>query len=451
MRNINITFYPLLTLLVSYVAASPIYESRQLVPRGTAPLWNESGPNVRDVKQVKVLNCWWAASSLAVLISSQQWIENMVKYGNGSSMVGQSWPTDSTVQVTVWNPNSGQQQTFETDHDYISQTEDHPDGNWWHDAVGQGAKAMGKTDSFAGVISGENPDWDPESGSAKIGLKILTGFETESKYREFISVDEFFSYCEKASSGTPVIFNTLSKDDVKTTVPQLGHSHDYAVYNGTTNSDGDRVIWARNSWGSTDMFKLSDVYENSYQIVHLRDWNVLGGGPFDTTHQDGSSADTNANATTSANATDSATSTGVGNDTATATATTDAAGNNSTATAVDNTASTTVSDADASTSSAPGQPVTSQPAGTSAAAPATASSSATAPETSSGGSTSSPWQWTSILPGWSTTYPSTPSATNQGLVVIEAALTPESDEEERSEDEDGNVECKWNNADGACQ
>ncbi|WWC70610.1 uncharacterized protein I206_104561 [Kwoniella pini CBS 10737] len=393
MQQSTLLFCCILPFLLSYVAAKPILQPRQLERRGVAPLWNESGPSVRDVKQVKTLNCWWAASSLAVLMSSQKWVEDMVKYGNGSSMTGQSWPKDSTVQVTVWNPNSGSKETFTADQNYISQTEDHPNGNWWHEAIGQGAKAMGKTDSFIGVISGSNPDWDPKSGSATIGLKILTGFETDSSYQQFLTIDEFFELAKKASTGTPVIFNTLSKEQVGITIPQLGHSHDYAIYNGSINPNGERVIWARNSWGSTDAFKLEDVYNNSYQIIHLRDWNVLGSGPTDMTHQD--APDVSTNGTTSTNSTSIPSSTQTNTDDTSTTASTGSAGSvsdaASTSSAMPTGETTTTSDSIASPSS-----------GTSQAAGSADVGTTSAPSTSDGANI---LPWTSTLPGSSWTLP----------------------------------------------
>ncbi|WWC62392.1 uncharacterized protein I303_104988 [Kwoniella dejecticola CBS 10117] len=415
MRQPALLFSSILPFLITFVAAKPIYQPRQLERRGIAPLWNESGPHVRDVKQVKTLNCWWAASSLAVLMSSQKWVEQMVRYSNGTSMTGLSWPEDSAVQVTVWNPNSGQQETFTADHNYISQTEDHPNGNWWHDAIGQGARAMGKTDSFAGVISGANPDWDPKSGSATVGLKILTGFDTDAQYTQFLSIDEFFELAQKAAGGTPVIFNTLAEEDIGVTSPQLGHSHDYAIYNGSTDSEGDRVIWARNSWGSTDAFKLQDVYDNSYQIIHLRSWNVLGGGPADTTHEA-------VPETPAANGTDTATPGANATDTSASQPNATATGSNSTATDSPDTGanSTTPSTGAASAASAPapagGSAATSEAASQSAAgsasqpvqsgaassAPAAGAGAPTAPPAAGGGDTPS---WTSTLPGSAWTFP----------------------------------------------
>ncbi|WVW84494.1 hypothetical protein I302_106528 [Kwoniella bestiolae CBS 10118] len=440
----NLTIFSILTFLVSFVAASPIYQPRQLVPRAAAPLWNESGPRVKDVRQVKVLNCWWAASSLAVLMSSQKWIENMVRYSNGSSMTGQSWPSDSTVQVTVWNPTNFQQETHVADHSYISQTEDFPTRNWWHDSIGQAARAMGKTSHFDGVLSGPNPDWDPNTGSANIGLTILTGFETDFRLREFMTIDEFFEYCERAATGTPVIFNTMVEDEIGVTVPQLGHSHDYAVFNGSTNADGERVIWARNSWGSTDAFKLEDVYYNSFKIVYLKNWNVLGGGPFDTAHQDSPASNSTSNSSSPTNSTSSAAPSSTGNETSTATATDSGAAANSTATPISSEGISTVpsgypsSAAASAPSSVSGYP--SQPETTSAAPPATSSAAA--------GGESQPWQWTSMLPGWSTTFPSTPVGTQALVAAVEVPSERSDDDEDQSEN---TIECKRNNADGACQ
>ncbi|WWC88828.1 uncharacterized protein L201_003741 [Kwoniella dendrophila CBS 6074] len=484
MRNLATVALSLLPFLVSYVAASPIYyEPVGIIKRdGGAQLWNESGPSVRDVKQVKTLNCWWAASSLAVLISSQKWVEGMIKYNNGSEMTGLSWPTESSVSVTVWNPNDGSQKTFNAEHEYISQTEDHPLGNWWHDAIGQAARSLAKDgSSIVGITNNtENPDWDPNNGSAKTGLKILTGFETDVKYREFISIDEFFDYCGKASQGTPIIFNTLSKEDVGITKPQLGHSHDYAVFNSTTNQDGERVIWARNSWGSTDAFKLEDVYNNSYMIIHLKDWKVLGGGQFDSEHPNAQ-----ANSTVTANTTSSSSVPGVSalatstatNDTASATSTdtastgTSTAGTSPTSSSVASsdtlaTASATIiskdlpattGESDISSSLAALKTSASVPSGTSNSVAGSRPSVSGADDGNGNGLTTSSWSWSSTLPSWSSTYSASSilaaaGATNPPLlaaveVATDGGSEPTSSSSERSE---STTPCKRNSPDSMC-
>ncbi|KAK8858450.1 hypothetical protein IAR55_002677 [Kwoniella newhampshirensis] len=266
-------------LLASFVIAQPALSQRDdLAQRDVyLGLWNESGPDVRDVKQVSVLNCWADASALAVLIASTDWMENLFHYGNGAPMVNTSWPQDASVQVTLWNPNDlAAPPTVQTASVYNkSTTEDHPDGNWWHDAISQSLLSIGTRYPYPGVIA-SNGTWDPNRGSAEYGLSILTGYPTSSKLRaNYSDVDEFFDDLSKARGGTPVIFNTVDEKVIKRSTPMMGWGHDYAVYNGTDLGNGTRLVYARNSWGETDGFDLQTVWENTYQIIHLKEWNVL--------------------------------------------------------------------------------------------------------------------------------------------------------------------------------
>lgn len=106
--------------------------------------------------------------------------------------------------------------------------------------------------------------------------KILTGYDTASNLTsEYADADEFWNDLASANESTPVIFNTVSSAELGITIPLLGDSHDYAVFNGTVKHDGSKTIWARNSWGSTDEFKLEDVYNNTFQIIHLKNWDKL--------------------------------------------------------------------------------------------------------------------------------------------------------------------------------
>ncbi|ODO10067.1 hypothetical protein I350_02293 [Cryptococcus amylolentus CBS 6273] len=228
----------------------------------------------RDLLKLKILNCWWAACSLAVLISSQNWIESMIRYGNNASMVNASWPQDGSVQVQIWNPDTLTPVIETAVVANKSQTEDHVDGNWWHDSLSQSIKLLGTKMDVAGIFP--NGTFDPTSGSALTGLRVLTGFETASNLTsDYADADAFWTDLARANESTPVIFNTVSLDSIGVTDPQLGDSHDYAVFNGTVHEDGSKTVWARNSWGSTDEFKLEDVYNNTYQIIHLANWDRL--------------------------------------------------------------------------------------------------------------------------------------------------------------------------------
>lgn len=121
-----------------------------------------------------------------------------------------------------------------------------------------------------------NGTYDSTAGSATIGLKILTGYDTASNLTsEYADADEFWNDLARANESTPVIFNTVSSAELGITIPLLGDSHDYAVFNGTVKHDGSKTIWARNSWGSTDEYKLEDVYNNRFQIIHLKNWDKL--------------------------------------------------------------------------------------------------------------------------------------------------------------------------------
>ncbi|ODN81735.1 hypothetical protein L202_02126 [Cryptococcus amylolentus CBS 6039] len=272
MRRLSLSLF-FIVLFLGLAFASPV-EERDLLKREYIGLWNESGPVVTDVKQVKIFNCWWAACSLAVLISSQNWIESMIRYGNNASMVNASWPQDGSVQVQIWNPDTLTPVIETAVVANKSQTEDHVDGNWWHDSLSQSIKLLGTKMDVAGIFP--NGTFDPTSGSALTGLRVLTGFETASNLTsDYADADAFWTDLARANESTPVIFNTVSLDSIGVTDPQLGDSHDYAVFNGTVHEDGSKTVWARNSWGSTDEFKLEDVYNNTYQIIHLANWDRL--------------------------------------------------------------------------------------------------------------------------------------------------------------------------------
>ncbi|OCF31299.1 hypothetical protein I316_07085 [Kwoniella heveanensis BCC8398] len=264
---------PLLAPLAIAVPAPVIQDRDDVEKRGYLGLWN-GGPSVNDIRQVKVLNCWWAASSLAVLMASQEWVENMIRYSDGRPLLGEDAPQDGKANVTLFSPSTGQKFTHISDETLRSQTEDNPNGNWWHDAFSQAALAMGTQESVQGVLpSGE---WDSHDGSALTGLKLWTGYEASQKYLVHYSIDDFFNDVGKAATGTPVIINTVREEDMGKTEPiQLGYSHDYAIYNATTDAEGNRIIWARNSWGSTDPWKVEDFFYNSFQVIFLQDFRVL--------------------------------------------------------------------------------------------------------------------------------------------------------------------------------
>ncbi|WVR09760.1 hypothetical protein IAU60_006836 [Kwoniella sp. DSM 27419] len=237
-------------------------------------IWNGTGPGIKDIKQVTVLNCWWPASSLAVLIANPNWHQHMIRHADGRSMLNESWPQDTAAQVTLWHPGTGDRFTHLAEWSQRSQTEDHPRGNWWHDAFSQAVLAMGAKLGVAGVAS--NGTWDAWAGSARLGLTMLTGYETVTKpIGEYVTVDDFYRDMGKAAAGTPVVFNTLNKAKIQVTTPQLGDSHDYAVFNASLDEQGNQVICARNSWGSTACYPLQQVFDNTYQIFHLKNWQVL--------------------------------------------------------------------------------------------------------------------------------------------------------------------------------
>ncbi|WWD18340.1 hypothetical protein CI109_102790 [Kwoniella shandongensis] len=281
-----ILLIPVLLGYLSLASAAPALESHptssqtvDLVRRDLyTGLWNESGPDVRDIKQVTVLDCWNDASTLAVLISSKDWIEHLFHYGNGAPMYNVSWPQDVQVQVTLWNPSnltSGPTTQLATVYNK-SRTEDHPDGNWWHDAISQAILSLGSNQSppIEGILA--NGTFDPLNGSSKIGLEMLTGYEAVGSLRSnYTDTEAFYNDLAKANTGTPVVFNTLSQDDIVPSTPMMGYDHDYAVYNVTDLGNGTRMVWTRNSWGSTDGFDFKVVWQNTYQIIHLKDWNVL--------------------------------------------------------------------------------------------------------------------------------------------------------------------------------
>ncbi|WVF69301.1 hypothetical protein IAT40_004077 [Kwoniella sp. CBS 6097] len=306
MRDIFAPLLILLPILGSSALGAPasfVEQRDEHEKRGYLGLW-AGGPDVNDIRQVKVLNCWWAASSLAVLIANQQWVENMIRYSDGRPLVGEDAPQDAKANVTLFSPNTGQKFTHVSDETLRSQTEDNPVGNWWHDAFSQGALAMGTQEYTQGVLpSGE---WDSNDGSALTGLKMWTGYEPARKKLNQYSIDDFFNDCAKAATGTPVIINTVKESDMGVTEPiQLGYSHDYAVYNATTDAEGNRIIWARNSWGSTDPWKVEDFFYNSFQLIFLQDFRVLswpghGESAEDLAAPAASSTDSAANATATA-------------------------------------------------------------------------------------------------------------------------------------------------------
>lgn len=86
-----------------------------------------------------------------------------------------------------------------------------------------------------------NGTYDSTAGSETIGLKILTGYDTASNLTsEYADADEFWNDSARANESTPVIFNTVSSAKLGITIPLLGDSHDYMVFNCTVKHDGSR-------------------------------------------------------------------------------------------------------------------------------------------------------------------------------------------------------------------
>jgi hypothetical protein len=224
------------------------------------------------VLSVKVLDCWLVAASLAVVITSPSWVENMYYFPNGSSMANLSYPSSDLAVVTVFDPTSYVAHNFTTTIANESTTEDDPGGVWWHSAMTQALQLLGTVTYVDGITS--SGGIDPNGGSGYLALSALTGYPAIRRATtNYTSSDEFFSDCSKGY-WTPVVLSTCGS--VGTTTPyQIGANHDYAVMYTNDHGNGNRTVTLRNPWGRTEWYDLEDLMANIYGLGHLTDWNYL--------------------------------------------------------------------------------------------------------------------------------------------------------------------------------
>jgi hypothetical protein len=254
-------------------------------------LWNGASPSWIDLKQgelinrdrprnqlltktvVAVLDCWFVAASLAVVITSPAWVTNMLYFPNGTVMAGLVNPSSPLAIATVFDPNTHTPYNFSTTVAKRSATEDTPGGIWWHSAITQSVSLM----AASGVsVDGFLPDGgvDPSGGSGYKGLSLLTPYpSTRRDTANYTSIDEFFSDLSKGY-WTPIVVSTWG--NVGTTTPfQIGANHDYAVMSSTDYGNGTRTVTLRNPWGRTEAYDVEDLWDNIEAVGYLTDWNYL--------------------------------------------------------------------------------------------------------------------------------------------------------------------------------
>ncbi|KAL7425197.1 hypothetical protein Q5752_000885 [Cryptotrichosporon argae] len=249
-------------------------------------LWGDS-PDYTGVVQVVDYDCWFAAASIAVTYVSPTWTENMFYFppdatapNANASMANLTSPSSYTAVYSIFDHNTLQPSNFTATVANESTTEDTPGGYWWHSAVMQAlyflAWANPSDDGADGsTIDGVFTNWTfvPYKGDAYNGLTILTGIEATSTYTADLTPDELFAILTRAPS-TPVTISTPST--VNTSAwPPIEPDHAYAVLYTETFDDGSRNVTVRNPWGATDPFTFEYVWQNTYSVQHLANFESL--------------------------------------------------------------------------------------------------------------------------------------------------------------------------------
>jgi hypothetical protein len=107
-------------------------------------------------------------------------------------------------------------------------------------------------------------------------MSILTGKPGWiNNFTEYDSSDTLFTLFERCKT-TPMIFTTLPEAFITVTDPEIAHDHAYPIINTYTNETTHaKMVSTRNVWGRTDNFTMTDIWNNGWHFVHLRDWDTF--------------------------------------------------------------------------------------------------------------------------------------------------------------------------------
>lgn len=214
------------------------------------------------------------AATLAVVISSPDWVIAQLSYPNGTSLTGAQTPTAEYAIVKLFDPTTLAPHDLTVRADdrslpqYNLQTEDRPNAPWWHTALTMALLQLGATVPVVGVRS--DGTINPAGGSAWQALAALTGHEATYTLSDQIDMDAFYQLARKATF-TPVLVTTPS---FRKTDP-LDQSHSYAIMFATDYGNGTKSITLRNPWGRTEEFEIGIVKGNTHYIGYLKDAPTL--------------------------------------------------------------------------------------------------------------------------------------------------------------------------------
>lgn len=152
-------------------------------------------------------------------------------------------------------------------------------GVFWVDAMTQ---AMRQHSAKHGLRGYNYTTATLDEGAVGLGpnldttLSVLTGKPAWiNQFSEYDSSDTLYAILER-SIYTPMLFSTLSEEQVTTADPPLKGGHVYPIistyYNQTTQA---KMVHTRNVWGRTDNFTMADVWKNGKQFIHLENFDHL--------------------------------------------------------------------------------------------------------------------------------------------------------------------------------
>lgn len=232
----------------------------------------------------KVYNCWQLACSMAVLHAAPNWTMHLFSYPDGTPMLGNTNPSSQTVIVTMFAPNLNTLAPYILTANVANEcdTEDHPNGAWWHDAMTQAILQLGTKVTVTAI----HPDgtFDEGSGDSAVGLTTLTGRPATTKiYSDYnggdqnnqTGLNDFFNDLTRANTTPVVLASKKGMYVTNDTVPLVAGDHAYAVLNTTDYGNGTKVITCMNPWGIMDVFKVWDLWINFYSVNHLTDWEMV--------------------------------------------------------------------------------------------------------------------------------------------------------------------------------
>ncbi|ORY31391.1 hypothetical protein BCR39DRAFT_587491 [Naematelia encephala] len=211
-----------LTRILQVVSLDPPLTFGQHYPY--TALWNGTQPELTDPRQKDILDCWFAAASIATVYVSPESIKHLFYFPNGTSMGDFPYPNPSSdnVTVTLFHPTTYQPYNFTASIMSESWSEDHPGGCWWNSALTQAAlqfSAVNGTGVVPGILA--NGSFDNGGGSASTGMTIFTGLPSATEYAQnYASLDDFFNDLSK-SPHTPVVVGTVDDSNITKTVPPL--------------------------------------------------------------------------------------------------------------------------------------------------------------------------------------------------------------------------------------